>query len=52
MRKLQEEEDGHTALEHPGKVIEEVEVYKYLDVHIDSRLNWKTNDAIYKKGMS
>ena len=27
--------------------------YKYLSVHIDTRLNWKTNiEAAYKKGKS
>ena len=34
------------------KVTEAVD-YKYLGVHIDNRLDWKTNtEAVYKKGMS
>lgn len=30
-----------------------VDDYKYLDVHLNSRLDWKPNSAVvYKKGMS
>lgn len=36
-----------------GEVIELVEDYKYLGMHIDNKLNWKTNiEAVYKKRMS
>ena len=36
-----------------GEDVEEVEVYKYLGVYINYRLDWKSNtDAVYKKGMS
>ena len=36
-----------------GEDVVTVEDYKYLGVHIDNGLKWKTNiDAVYKKGMS
>ena len=36
-----------------GENVTEVEDYKFLGVHLDNRLNWKTNtEAVYKKGMS
>src|SRR4029434_522533 len=34
-----------------GVSVEVVKTYKYLGVHLDSKLDWSTNiDAIYKKG--
>ena len=33
--------------------MEVVEEYKYLNVHLDNRLNWRHNTgAVYKKGQS
>src|SRR4029434_237772 len=36
-----------------GVSVEVVNTYKYLGVHLDSKLDWSANiDAIYKKGLS
>ena len=36
-----------------GENVTVVEDYKFLGVHLDNRLNWRTNtEAVYKKGMS
>src|SRR4029434_5053734 len=36
-----------------GVSVEVVKTYKYLGVHLDSKLDWSANiDAIYKKGQS
>ena len=36
-----------------GVSVEVVNTYKYLGVHLDSKLDWSANiDAIYKKGQS
>ena len=36
-----------------GEEVEVVEDYKYLGVHLNNRLDWRTNtNAVYKKGMS
>ncbi len=36
-----------------GEEVEVVDMYKYLGVHFDNRLNWKCNtETVYKKGQS
>ena len=36
-----------------GEDIAMVDDYKYLGMHIESKLNWRTNtEAVYKKGKS
>jgi len=41
------------ALPHSPVNIEIVDIFKYLDVHINNKLDWSNNtDAVYKKGLS
>lgn len=36
-----------------GEEVGKVEPYKYLRVHLNNRLDWRTDaDAVYKRGMS
>lgn len=36
-----------------GSDVEMVRSYKYLDIHLDDKLEWSTNpEAIYRKGLS
>ncbi|KAI3359450.1 hypothetical protein L3Q82_013758, partial [Scortum barcoo] len=55
---IREGEEGgrrclHSHYGSGGRMVEEVEDYKYLGVVIDNRLDWKSNtEAVYKKGMS
>ena len=36
-----------------GETVEVVQDYKYLEVHLDNKLNWaKNTEAVYKKGQS
>ena len=36
-----------------GEEVEVVEDYKYLNGHLDNRLDWRCNmDAVYNKGQS
>ena len=36
-----------------GEKVEVVEDFKYLGIHLENRLDWRSNtDAVYKKGQS
>ena len=44
---------SHTLLNIQGEDIELVDSFKYLDVHINNKLDWSHNtNALYKKGQS